>query len=165
MATIRLVPSIQQSIVADFLLGASSSTLTSNTFNAEYYRVNILTGLLPLRPQVDGRRLVIYVDSARTHATRKRRDFCEENRLHLAVHPRYSHNLTPSDFFLFGQIKHCLQGIAFPSRRQLLTAIQEIVGAIPQPPLEEVFRHWMERLEWVSQDNGDYYPCQLPSIS
>jgi hypothetical protein len=29
MATIRLVPSIQQSIVADFLIGASSSTLTS----------------------------------------------------------------------------------------------------------------------------------------
>jgi hypothetical protein len=29
MATIRLVPSIQQNIVADFLLGASSSTLTS----------------------------------------------------------------------------------------------------------------------------------------
>jgi hypothetical protein len=29
MATIRLIPSIQQSIVADFLLGASSSTLTS----------------------------------------------------------------------------------------------------------------------------------------
>jgi hypothetical protein len=29
MATIRLVPPIQQSIVADFLLGASSSTLTS----------------------------------------------------------------------------------------------------------------------------------------
>jgi hypothetical protein len=29
MATIRLVPSIQQSIVADFLLGVSSSTLTS----------------------------------------------------------------------------------------------------------------------------------------
>jgi hypothetical protein len=29
MVTIRLVPSIQQNIVADFLLGASSSTLTS----------------------------------------------------------------------------------------------------------------------------------------
>jgi hypothetical protein len=29
MATIQLVPSIQQSIVANFLLGASSSTLTS----------------------------------------------------------------------------------------------------------------------------------------
>jgi hypothetical protein len=35
----------------------------SNAFNAEYCRVNILTELLPLRPQVDGRRLVIHADN------------------------------------------------------------------------------------------------------
>jgi hypothetical protein len=29
-----------------------------NTFNVEYYRVNIITELLPLRPQVDERRLL-----------------------------------------------------------------------------------------------------------
>jgi hypothetical protein len=85
-------------------------------------------------------------------------DFCEENRLRLAVHPPYSPDLTPSDFFLFKHIKHCLQGIAFPSRKELLAVIHEIVGAIPRPTLEDMFRHWMERLEWVSQNNGDYCP-------
>jgi hypothetical protein len=35
-----------------------------NTFNAEYYRINILTELLPLPPQVDGRRFVIHVNTA-----------------------------------------------------------------------------------------------------
>jgi hypothetical protein len=44
-----------------------------NTFNIEYYRVNILTELLPLRPQVDGRRLVTHADNARPHTARKRR--------------------------------------------------------------------------------------------
>jgi hypothetical protein len=38
-----------------------------NTFNAEHYRVNILTELVPLRPQVDGKRLVIHADKARPH--------------------------------------------------------------------------------------------------
>jgi hypothetical protein len=38
-----------------------------NTFNAEYYRVNILTELLLFRPQVDGRRLVIHAGNARPH--------------------------------------------------------------------------------------------------
>jgi hypothetical protein len=128
-----------------------------NTFNAGYYRVNILTELLPLRPQVDGRRLAIHADSARSHTARKCRTFCEESRPRLAVHPPSSHNPAPSDFFLFGQIKHCVQGIAFPSRKELLAAIHEIFGAIPQPTLEDVFRHWMERLEWVSQNNGDFY--------
>jgi hypothetical protein len=29
---------------------------------------------------------------------------------------------------------------------------------IPRLTLEDMFRHWMEGLEWVSQNNGDYYP-------
>jgi hypothetical protein len=55
-------------------------------------------------------------------------------------------------------IKHCRQGIAFPSREELLAAIHEIVGAIPRPTLEGLFRHWMERPEWISQKNNDHYP-------
>jgi hypothetical protein len=43
-----------------------------NIFNAEHYPVNILTDLLPLRPQVDGRRLVIHADNAIPHTARKR---------------------------------------------------------------------------------------------
>jgi hypothetical protein len=34
-----------------------------NTFNTESYRVNLLTDVLPLRPQVDGRRLLIHADN------------------------------------------------------------------------------------------------------
>jgi hypothetical protein len=104
-----------------------------NPFDAEYYRVNIRTELLPLRPQGNGRRLVIHADDARPHTVRKCRAFCEENRRRLVVHPPDSSNLASSDFFLFGHIKHCLQGIAFPPREELLAAIHEIVVAIPRP--------------------------------
>jgi hypothetical protein len=38
-----------------------------NTFNAEYYGVNILTELLLLGPQVDARRFIIHADNARLH--------------------------------------------------------------------------------------------------
>jgi hypothetical protein len=65
----------------------------------------------------------------------------------LAAHPPYSPDVASSDFVLFGHIKHCLQGIAFPPREELLAAIHEIVGTIPRPTLEDVFRHWMERFE------------------
>jgi hypothetical protein len=87
-----------------------------NMFNAEYYRVDTLTDFLPLCPQVDRRRLVIHADNARSHTARQCRAFCEENRLRLAVHPPHSPDLAPSNFFLVGYIKHCLQGIIFPSR-------------------------------------------------
>jgi histone-lysine N-methyltransferase SETMAR len=129
-----------------------------NTFNAEYYRVNIPKNFLPLRPLVFGKRLVIHAVNAKLHTARKSRAVCEEKRLRLAVHPPYSPDLAPSEFFLFGYIKHCLQGIAFLSREEFLAAIHEIVKAIPRPTLEDVFRHWMERLESLSQNNGAYYP-------
>jgi hypothetical protein len=58
-----------------------------NTFNTEYCRVNILTKLLPLRPQVNVKRPVIHADNAGPHTTRKCRAFCEENRIRLAVLP------------------------------------------------------------------------------
>jgi hypothetical protein len=46
------------------------------TFNVEYYPVNILTELLPLRPHVDERRLVVHIDNARPHTAQKSRAFC-----------------------------------------------------------------------------------------
>jgi hypothetical protein len=79
--------------------------------------------------------------TTRPHTARKYGAFCEENRLRLAVHLPYSPDLASSDFFLFGSIKHYLQGITFPSPEELFTTIQEIVGAIPRPTLEEVFRN------------------------
>jgi hypothetical protein len=62
--------------------------------NAEHYCVNIPTELLPLRPQVDGRRLVIYADNARPHTARKCRAFAKKidsaspyiHRTHLISH-------------------------------------------------------------------------------
>jgi hypothetical protein len=83
-----------------------------NTFSTEYYRVNIFTELLPVRPQVDGR-LVIHTAKARPHTARKCEAFSEEKRLRVAVHPPCSPDLAPPDSFLFGHINHCLQGITF----------------------------------------------------
>jgi hypothetical protein len=41
---------------------------------------------------------------------------------------------------------------------QLLDAIGEVVTGIESKTLTAVFEHWMERLEWMSKDKGDYYP-------
>jgi histone-lysine N-methyltransferase SETMAR len=85
------------------------------TFNAEYYRDNILAALNRFQPEDDGRKLVIHADNARAHTVQKYRTFCEENGLRLAPHPPYSPNLAPSDFFLFDYAKGPLKGMVFPS--------------------------------------------------
>jgi histone-lysine N-methyltransferase SETMAR len=128
------------------------------SFKAEYYLDHILTELLPLRLQADGRRLVLHADNARAHTARKCQAFCTENRLRPAVHPPYSPDLAPSDFFLFGHLTHLLHGAIFASREELLAAVHKIVAGIPQETLHGGFQHWVERLECVSQSNGEYYP-------
>jgi hypothetical protein len=70
----------------------------------------------------------------------------------------YSPDLAPSDFFLFGYVKEHLKGMVFPSYEELLDAIGDVVTDIESETLTAVFEHWMERPEWMSQDNSDHYP-------
>jgi hypothetical protein len=48
--------------------------------------------------------------------------------------------------------------MVFPSYEELLDPIGEVVTCIESETLTAVFEHWMERLEWVSENNGDHYP-------
>jgi transposase len=132
--------------------------LDRGTLNAEHYRGDILAALAQFHPEDDGRILVVHADNARAHAAQKCRTFCEENGLCVAPYPLYSPDLAPSDFFLFGYAKERLKGMVFPSYEELLDAIGEVVTGIESETLIAVFEHWVERLEWVSKNNGDSYP-------
>jgi hypothetical protein len=78
--------------------------------------------------------------------------------MRLAPHPGNSYDLAPSDFFLFVYVKACLKGMVFLSYEELLDAIGEVVTSIKLETLSAVFEHWTKRLEWMSKNNGDYYP-------
>jgi hypothetical protein len=45
----------------------------------------------------------------------------------------------------------------FPSYEELVGAIGEVVTGIESESLTAVFEHWMEKLEWMSKNNGEYY--------
>jgi hypothetical protein len=85
------------------------------------------------------------------------RTFFAENGIRLASHLPHSPDLAALDFFLFGHVKNRLQGITFQSYDELLTGIVAVLSRIPIETLQRVFEHWMERLEWISQNNGDDY--------
>jgi hypothetical protein len=48
--------------------------------------------------------------------------------------------------------------MVLPSYEGLLDAIDEVMTGIESEILTVAFEHWMERLEWMSKNNGDYYP-------
>jgi hypothetical protein len=76
-------------------------------------------------------------------------------------HPPYSPDLASSDSFLFGYVKARLKGMVFPLYEELLNAIGEMVIGIESETLTAESYNWMERLEWVSKNNGDYYPLTI----
>jgi transposase len=115
-----------------------------HTFNADYYRDNILAALTQLQPEDDGRKLVVHADNARAHTAQKRQNFCKEKGLRLASHPTHSPDLAPSDFFLFGHVKERLKGMVLPSYEEAPEAIGEVVTGIESETLNAVFEHWME---------------------
>jgi transposase len=126
-------------------------------FNVKYYRDNIFAALTQFQPEDDGRKLVVHADNARAHIAQKCRTFCEENGLRLALHPPYWPDLIPFDVFLLGYVKERLKAMRFPSCKELLDPIGEVVTGIEPETLTAVFEHWTERLERVSKNNGDYY--------
>jgi hypothetical protein len=103
-------------------------------------------------------KLMVHAENASRHTSPKCATFCAENTRRLATPPPYSSNLASVDLFFFGHVDCCLQGTIFRSREELLEAVHEIVTATPSETLHGLFEHCMERLEWVSQNNGDYSP-------
>jgi hypothetical protein len=55
----------------------------------------------------------------------------DHNSLKRVPHPPSSSDLAPSDFYLFGYVKHQLQGHEFTEGAKLVSAIFEILNQIP----------------------------------
>jgi hypothetical protein len=55
-------------------------------------------------------------------------------------------------------MKAALAGQHFPGPEDLLTGIQEFLGETQRSGLELVLDHWIERVQRVLDNNGDYLP-------
>jgi histone-lysine N-methyltransferase SETMAR len=54
-------------------------------------------------------------------------------------HPPYSPDIVLSDFFLFGDLKHKLQGYCYDSADELLSAITDLMENLEKSLLHRVF--------------------------
>jgi histone-lysine N-methyltransferase SETMAR len=83
-------------------------------FNAGYHIAEILEPLSQWRAiEAAGneRKLLVHVDDARRHTVKLSTQHFNENRVKFVLHPPYSLDLAPSDFYLFGYVKRCLAGL------------------------------------------------------
>jgi histone-lysine N-methyltransferase SETMAR len=131
-------------------------------FNSSYYRRELVEPLSEWqREQAGGagRKLIIHADNARphTHTAAVSQEFKEENGLERAIHPPYSQDLAPSDFYLFSHVKHCLRGQSFETADELFLAIDAVLRSIEKWTLHATFLDWMQRLQQYIEANGDYF--------
>jgi hypothetical protein len=66
-------------------------------------------------------------------------DYIGLNRMKQALHPSYSPDLAPSDFFLFGYVKGKLMGCRAETPSELLIRIRVFLAEIPRETLNAVF--------------------------
>jgi hypothetical protein len=75
----------------------------------------------------------------------------------MAPHLPDAPSLAQSDLFLFGHVKHVLEGVEFPSEETLLAAIQRVLSDLTSDTLRAIFAKWVERINWIALNEGNYY--------
>jgi hypothetical protein len=72
------------------------------------------------------------------------------------LHPAYSPDFAPSDFFLFGYLKRKLTEYDIPDRQNLTSVITQIFDEIGPETVMAVFETWITMLEWVIEHKREY---------
>jgi hypothetical protein len=127
-------------------------------FNAQYYTNNIRAAISDWRRlswRTQESKLWRHADNFRPDLPKVSTDYITRNGMKPALHPPYSSDLAPSDFFPFGSVKRKLMGYRAGSEPELLVSIRLILAEIPRDVLNAVFLEWMDRLQKGIDTNGD----------
>ncbi|CAH2015084.1 unnamed protein product, partial [Acanthoscelides obtectus] len=110
------------------------------TVAADWYTTICLPkDITELRKINPGRRITVHQDNASSHTAQKTRQYLTEENVKLLVHPPYSPDLSPNDFFTFPKIKNRLR--------------EEAVDAFKNA----CFENWFERMQMCINLRGEYF--------
>jgi hypothetical protein len=80
----------------------------------------------------------------------------EELRLKRVLHPPFSPDIAPSDFFLFGWLTDELSSRQVSEINGLFEIVDAILSTLTPDTIARVFGNWIERLTHVININRDY---------
>jgi hypothetical protein len=115
--------------------------------NRDFFVNNVLPKIIDdrtlHRSKLKACRPFLYLDNPRPH-------FCsdefEELWMRRLLQPPYSADLAPCDVWLFGYLKHCVEGQSFDNPMTLQAEKSEIVMSIEVGTFMRVFTEWTPRL-------------------
>jgi hypothetical protein len=72
-------------------------------------------------------------------------------------HPPYTPDISPCDFWMFGDFKGKLKGRHLQDPEEILTTLQELWDHITFEEFQMVFESWCDRLRWIIEHDGEYF--------
>jgi hypothetical protein len=139
------------------LLDVPKGTTYDTTFFCDVVTPNLLENVCAGSRRRKLKGIVMHLDNARPHNSKKSNECLTEFRARRVSHPAYSPDPAPSDFFLFGTVKAELQNYEIHSREDLILVIRTIFGQISKETLISVYISWMKRLKWVIKNGGSTF--------
>jgi hypothetical protein len=99
----------------------------------------------------------VHMDNSMCHSRAKITEKLATKYIVRALHPSYSPDLSPCDFWLFGMSKEKMKNKMFRSGQYILVTITRSWNELTFEDIHKVFGNWMGRLIWVIANSGEYY--------
>jgi hypothetical protein len=137
---------------------------TGERFNSGYFCVHVLWPLAEIlhrRRGMDSARRMVHFDNATPHRAAGSEQCFVDSQFRHAPQPPHSPDISPCDFFLFGDLKTKLCGEELESIDSLQRRVEELRGQITRDQKRRVYGHCIERLEQAIATNGDSVETQF----
>jgi len=99
----------------------------------------------------------LHHDNAPAHKALSVKQFLTKNSMTQLLHPPYSPDLAPCDFFLFPRMKKVLKGKRFADVEEVKKKTTEALKGITLQEFQDCFEKWKTRLDRCIASNGQYF--------
>jgi histone-lysine N-methyltransferase SETMAR len=99
----------------------------------------------------------IHIGNCEVHTTPETWQKMRRMKFRKLSHPPYSPDLSPCDFWSFGQAKIALRDQNFADADSVFSILTDLFDWVIFEELGSVFQSWIEKLKWVIWHNGEYF--------
>jgi hypothetical protein len=132
------------------------------TFTQHYFISDILPDLdgekLRYRRKNPGQGFFLNMDYSKCHKAKKITGKLQQKHIRRAPHPLYGPDLSPCDFWFFDIFKQKIKDREFCPAQEIVRSLSDAWSDLTFEDIQRVFLEWMDRLTWVIENDGQYFP-------
>jgi len=100
---------------------------------------------------------ILYHDNAPAHTALPLREVLTTKQITVLVHPAYSPDIAPNDFFVFPKMKKILKGRHFDNTDDMRSNTTPALKVIPKNQFQIGFEGWTRRWHCCVASQGEYF--------